>query len=292
MAEQFSQIWSFITARWQEIDQFLLPYGINLSALLLSISLILALLLLLRYALRIRKRETFSILLSKGEIRQSSEFDPLLSLRVSNLNAFPIQILELSIDSEAMTMPIVVDLAELVAANDSISIELELEQNVVGDDGLVYLFAYLPRQAKKLYRLKASYSYEPWAGRYKISPLKQEIKRVRQLDSQRLTKSLNEPLNAKYLERSSSNINALKTPKNETAINAEQLKSSARLSHTEILNHQPHKQTVESIKRPPRKAKVELPRAIEQAQNMVDANAETELRVVKPKPELKFPNEF
>ncbi len=292
MAEQFSQTWSFIITKWQELDQFLLPYGISLSVVLLSISLIIALLLLLRYALRIRKRETFSILLSKGEIRRSSEFDPLLSLRVSNLNVFPIQILELSIDSEAMTMPIVVDLAELVAANDSISIELELEQNIVGDDGLVYLFAYLPRQAKKLYRLKASYSYEPWAGRYKISPLKQQIKRVRQLDSQRLSKSLNEPLNAKYLERSSSNINALKTPKTETAINLEQLKSSARLSHTKILNHQPNNQAVENIKRPLGKAKVELPRAIKQSQNRMDSKTETELSPTKPKPELKFPNEF
>jgi len=288
MAEQFSQIWQFIFNKWQEIDRFLLSYGLSLNILLLSLVLIWASLLLLRYILRIRKRETFSLLLSKGEIRQGSDFDPILSLRVSNLNAFPVQILELSIDSEEMSMPIVVEMAELIAANDAISIELELEQKVVGDRGQVNLFAYLPKQAKKLYRLKAAYSFEPWAGRYKISPLKQQIKRVRVLDSQKLNKSLNEPLNAKYLERSSSQIKAIdSTQPND--LNT--LKSSERLRHTEILNHSPSlagasAPAVAKPKSKPSPARFSRP-------EQPNIPSETEVsRPGKPKTALKFPNEF
>ncbi len=293
MVEQISQIWDYILIKWHELDNYLLSNGISINVLLLVLVLIVAVLMLLRYLSRIRKRETFSLLLSKGEIRQGNDFDPMLSLRVSNLNAFPVQILELSIDSEEMTMPIVVETAELIAANDAISIELELNQNIVGDTGDVYLFAYLAKRANKLYRLKASYSFEPWAGRYKISPLKQQIKRVRLLDSQKLNKSLKEPLNAKYLERSSSQIQAIETPKQVEASIVDNFKSSDRLSHTEILNSTPKPQS-----RPSQTNKRILkpvntqPKLENQEVLNSETSPETQLRPRKSKTVLKFPNEF
>jgi len=288
MAEQFSQISEFIIGKWQEIDNYLLAYGLSLNKILLFLVLIWASYLLLRYVLRIKKRETFSLLLSKGEIRQGSDFDPLISLKVSNLNAFPVQVLELSIDSEEMSMPIVLELAELIAANDAISIELELERNLVGETGQVYLFAYLPKQAKKLYRLKADYSFEPWAGRYKISPLKQQIKRVRVLDSQKLNKSLNQPLNTKYHERSSSQIKAIEAAR----VNSRKTpKSPERLSHTEILRYGPklNKAAEQAPAGPSPKSRSTVFAKPKQAEIPLEGEIQ---KAQKPKTKLKFPNEF
>lgn len=273
MSEIFTKVRGFIVDSWFDLDSFLASKGLNLSILVLVLALIIASLLFFRFLLRLRKRNKLSLLVSKGEIRQGRDFKPILSLRLSNLNKIPLQVLELSLDSDSMPMPEIVELAELVGPEEVIPIEAELEQDLVGKEGILHLFVFFPKRANQLYRLKATYSFEPWAGRYKISPFKQTIKKVRHLDSELLNKSKSAPLNQKLLERSQSEINPIKE-RNSFKEQSVQAAKATRKNTTE----RPVKPLVAKKSQP--------------SQEAVAADIEAELSKPKPKHDLKFPKDF
>ena len=123
------------------------------------------------------------LMVSKGEVRQrEGGTAQILSLKVSNLNNHSVQLLEITLKSDLMTTPLVVDAAELLNAGEAVELEAPLPKAMSGDSGTVNVFVFIPR-SKKLYCLRCEFEWEAWAFRYKVSPLGQTFKRVKRLES-------------------------------------------------------------------------------------------------------------
>lgn len=126
------------------------------------------------------------LLVSKGEVRQASaSAAQVLALKVSNLNDDPVQLLEITLQTEPMSSPLIVEAAELLSSGETAELEAVLPNNMTGDKGDLTVYFMLAR-SRKLYRLKTSFSWEPWAARYKVAPLGQSLKQARKLESDRL----------------------------------------------------------------------------------------------------------
>jgi hypothetical protein len=125
------------------------------------------------------------VLVSKGEI-VSREGDGALVLRltVSNLNLYPLQLLELSVQMSELPAPLTTEVAALIAAQGAVDLTAELE-DVEGEEGTLELYVYASESRRKTYRVSAQLLWEPWNGRYKVSPLGQRVEPIRSLASTR-----------------------------------------------------------------------------------------------------------
>jgi hypothetical protein len=125
------------------------------------------------------------VLISKGEI-VSRQGDGALMLRltVSNLNLTPLQLLELSVQMSELPAPLTTEVAALIAPQGAVDLTAELE-DVEGDEGTLELYVYASENRRKTYRVSAQLLWEPWNGRYKVSPLGQRVEPVRSLASTR-----------------------------------------------------------------------------------------------------------
>lgn len=134
-----------------------------------------------------RKSRGPQLFISRGEISQveNSALEQL-SLKLSNLNDYPVQLLELAVKTERMPTPMSIDAVELLPPHQAIELEAELPHDIVGDHGVVFAYSYVPQQRGTLYRLQAAFVWEPWNKRYKISPLGQSVRPVRSLSSSQL----------------------------------------------------------------------------------------------------------
>ncbi len=149
------------------------------------------LLLLLVFIVRVIKRRPTrpskpSILMSNGIIIENNHHKQVLNLKVSNLNDYPVQILEITLKTELMSTAILVDAVELLAPFEAIELEAYLPEVIAGDTGSLELYCYASRRKHVLYRLQANFAWEPWASRYRMDPVQQKIRRVRKLASHHL----------------------------------------------------------------------------------------------------------
>ena len=157
------------------------------------ISLI-ALVLLIRFFIRYSQRNTRpsrrpELLVSKGVIQQP-EHRPtqVLSLKVSNLNDYPIQLLEIALQSDLMSSPYMVEAAEILAPHSAVELEAVLPNNIVGDSGSLNIYVYSNKRKRKMYRLKSQFDWEPWSSRYKVEATGQRMRAVKQLASTKLSR--------------------------------------------------------------------------------------------------------
>ena len=145
-------------------------------------------LLILLLVRSVRKREHTAthpeLLISKGAIVQL-ENSILQKLRVkfSNLGAYPVQLLEITLHTDAMPEPIVIEAVELLPPYEAVDLEAVLPTDVVGEAGRLSAYAYVARRGTRIYRLRATFHWEPWNKRYKITALGQQMKPARGLSS-------------------------------------------------------------------------------------------------------------
>lgn len=176
-----------ITDTLRAIGGLLAPLGLApvqwlLAALaLLFVVLLLALLLRRRAS---RESRTPQLLISRGEISQPENSSlQRLSLKVSNLNDYPVQLLELALKTELMPHPLPIEAVELLPPHQAVELEAELPSDIVGDQGLIYAYLHLPGPKRAVLRLQGHFGWEPWNKRYKVSPLRQTLRPVRDLSS-------------------------------------------------------------------------------------------------------------
>lgn len=151
---------------------------------------------------RARNRTTKSVpemMISHGEITtlQESHLDDdvtygvgapargshRLALTLSNLNSWPVQLLELAVRTRGLRQPVVAEAGAVVPPNGAVDVVAELF-DLPGDVGVVELFLYSNRGAKRTYRLTAPLEWEPWDSRYRIKSLSARMTRVTALASQ------------------------------------------------------------------------------------------------------------
>jgi hypothetical protein len=105
-------------------------------------------------------------------------------MNVSNLNTYPIQLLELAICTNAMDAPYTVTLSSLLSPHSRQNLSVELPK-LTGVDGQVELYVYTAQARHKTYCIRAKLVWEPWNKRYTIAPLDQRIIPARMLASTR-----------------------------------------------------------------------------------------------------------
>ena len=156
---------------------------------LVAVAASLLILLLVR---SVRKREHTAthpeLLISKGAIVQL-ENSILQKLRVkfSNLGAYPVQLLEITLNTDYMPEPIVIEAVELLPPYEAVDLEAVLPTDIVGETGSLSAYAYVARRGTRIYRLRATFHWEPWNKRYKVTALGQQMKPARGLSSTEAT---------------------------------------------------------------------------------------------------------
>lgn len=153
-------------------------------AVLLSLLLLSALLWLWagwrQQARRLAPYTRPELLVTQGEILPGEGRD-LLKLTISNLSPYPVQVLELALKDA--THPLGwLELTPLLDVGASVRLE-EAITPLRGQHGALWVYVYTPATPKRLFRLIATYTWEPWRERHKISPLGQRIEPVKELAS-------------------------------------------------------------------------------------------------------------
>ena len=152
---------------------------------LLSLAALVVLLSLLPRRREERVPQRPDVLVSKGEITtREGDGALVLYLTVSNLNLFPLQLLELSVHMSDLPAPLTTEVAALVAPQGIVELTAELE-DVRGDEGTLEIYIYNTETRRKTHRLSAQLLWEPWNGRYKVSQLGQKVEPVKVLASTR-----------------------------------------------------------------------------------------------------------
>lgn len=193
MGRALEQMALSVSATWRALRDWFAEQGANPLGWSVGVWLALgaALLLLLWLALRPRRPRRPravgrpELLVSQGEIAPLPESSLWrLTMAVSNLNGYPVQLLELALTEKGGGPVRIADLDLLVPPNGSSRVELELDP-LLADEGGIELFAYTAATRRRVWRLRAGFVWEPWNDRYKIDPLRQRVDAARTLASAR-----------------------------------------------------------------------------------------------------------
>lgn len=106
-----------------------------------------------------------------------------LSLTLSNLNPWPVQLLELAVRTRGLRQPVVAEAGSVVPPNGAVDVVADLF-DLPGDVGVVELFLYSNRGGKRTYKLSAPLEWEPWDKRFRIRALSSRVTPVGTLASQ------------------------------------------------------------------------------------------------------------
>ena len=200
----FSSLWNAL----QPLGQSLGPTVQRLDPLTWGIIAVSLLILLLLVTLLRRRPEepTLSkpeLLVSLGEIRvledhveseqggRTGLMRPVshaLRMTVSNLNTYPVQLLEVALKTSEMDAPITLEAAQIIAPESSVMLK-ETLPTLRGEEGKLTLYFYLSGGSKRYVSLQANFAFEPWDARYKVSPLGQTLTPFRQLASANVSKA-------------------------------------------------------------------------------------------------------
>ena len=106
-----------------------------------------------------------------------------LKLALSNLNPYPVQLIELAVHARGGKLPIVAEAGAVVPPNGAVDVTAELG-DLAGEAGVLELYLYSNRLKGKTFRLVAPLEWEPWEQSYRVKALKSRTERVARLASQ------------------------------------------------------------------------------------------------------------
>ena len=105
-----------------------------------------------------------------------------LTMTLSNLSRYPVQVLEVALRQESRGAPRVAELEAVVPPLGALELEVRVPLGLAGDGWLdVYCYAAAPRQ--KLHRHRAELVWEPWVSRFKVAPMEQATAAAKRLAS-------------------------------------------------------------------------------------------------------------
>ena len=127
------------------------------------------------------------ILITQGELVPEARLgrlgSGLLTMTVSNLGRYPVQLLEAANRSGGGRFG-VADVVVLVPAMGEVDVEVHLPVGKL-EDGVLDVFCYAAATRTKTWRHRAELVWEPWAKRFKVAPLEQQIEPTKALVSAR-----------------------------------------------------------------------------------------------------------
>lgn len=120
---------------------------------------------------------------STGLFRAPPSASLELRLALSNLNPYPVQLIELAVRSRGDSLPLVAEAGAVVPPNGAVDVAAELT-SVSGEAERVELYLFTSRLKGRTFRLSAPLEWEPWARRYRIRALDSSSELVSELASQ------------------------------------------------------------------------------------------------------------
>ncbi len=112
----------------------------------------------------------------------------LLKLALSNLNPYPVQLIELAVRTRGSKLPVVAEAGAVVPPNAAVDVSADLF-DLPGDEGVVELYLFSGRLKGRIFRLVAPLEWEPWDQRYRVKALEGRTERARRLASQERLRS-------------------------------------------------------------------------------------------------------
>jgi hypothetical protein len=109
----------------------------------------------------------------------------MLTMSISNLNSYPVQLLELAAGAGSVTDAEVAGINELLGPGRQLSLDVQLT-GLAARDGLIDLYFYTTIGTWRHYRLQAKLQWQPWAGVHRIVLLEQRMDAVRELASEQI----------------------------------------------------------------------------------------------------------
>ncbi len=106
-----------------------------------------------------------------------------LRMTLSNLNAFPLQLLEVAVRTRTTKAPVVAEAAAVVPPHGSVDVVADFF-DLPGDAATVEVFLFSTRTRGRTLRLAAPLEWEPWDRRYRIKALALRSDAGRSLASQ------------------------------------------------------------------------------------------------------------
>lgn len=107
-----------------------------------------------------------------------------LKLALSNLNSFPVQLVEVAVRAEHGALVAVVSASSVVPPNGAVDVAAELS-SLPGVAGRLELYLYAPQLKVKTFRLRMPVVWEPWEERYRAKGLasrSEAVARIASLD--------------------------------------------------------------------------------------------------------------
>lgn len=138
------------------------------------------------------------LLISHGQLLLSEGADPAggtlapgdalfkLSLTLSNLDPWPVQLLELAVQTRGSAEPVIAEASAVVPPQGAVDVAADL-YDLPGDSGFIDFYVYTTQGGRRTYKLSAPLDWEPWAQRYKIRSLSAKLTQTNQLASEERT---------------------------------------------------------------------------------------------------------
>ncbi len=115
-----------------------------------------------------------------------------LGLIVSNLSPYAVQLLELAFKTDAMEAPVVIDAPHLIPADSSVQFD-EVIPWIEGEAGVLNLYFHSAATKEQTFKLRATFHWEPWYDRYRVSSRDQRLTVVASLPSEGLKRTRRGP---------------------------------------------------------------------------------------------------
>src|SRR5690606_31189131 len=97
-----------------------------------------------------------------------------LRMTVSNLNAYPMQLLELTVRVSGLRQPVVADASAVVPPHGAVDVVADLAE-LPGDSGSFELYLFGTRARPRTVRLTVPLEWEPWNQRYRLRATGQRV---------------------------------------------------------------------------------------------------------------------
>ena len=106
-----------------------------------------------------------------------------LRVTVNNLNAYPVQLLEIAVRTSAGKLPVVADASAVVPPNGAVDVVADIV-DLPGDRGTLELYLYNTKVAPRSLRLAVPIDWEPWNQRYRVRATAQRLEATRVVASE------------------------------------------------------------------------------------------------------------
>jgi len=113
--------------------------------------------------------------------------DMQLRVTFNNLNAYPVQLLEVALTTGGARLPVVADASAVVPPNGAVDVVADV-RDLPGERGTLQVFVFATRARPQNLRVTVPLEWEPWNLRYRVKATHQRVDSARGTASEQVTR--------------------------------------------------------------------------------------------------------